>query len=233
MEGTVTDERKIVRKIVIATDIDRHLHDHPIRGRFNAGFFNVMGGYLEWLMRHHKPRVLAGVGDRMVEIGPGVGANLRHYPPGTELIAVEPNRQMHEHLRRHARRTGIELQILETGAERMDELPDDCVDDVVSTLVLCTVTDPDSSIREIGRVLRPGGRFRFVEHVAAPPGTATRRVQDAVKRPWRWLFEGCCVDRHTGQLIEEGPFRRVDYERIDLRSPFVPANPCVAGIAIC
>lgn len=219
-------------EIAITTDTDRHVHDHPIRGRVNAAFFNLMGGYLEWLMRHHKPPVLDGVGGCVVEIGPGVGVNLRHYPPGTELLAVEPNRRMHPHLRRHARVRGVDLRILETGAEQMDELPDDSVDDVISTLVLCTVTDQERTIHEISRILRPGGRFRFVEHVAAPPGSATRRVQDAVKRPWRWVFEGCCVDRPTGQLIEQGPFRSVDYESFRLRSPFVPANPAVAGIAI-
>lgn len=216
--------------IIAATD--RHVHDHPIRGRFNAGLFNLMGGYLEWLMRHHKPRVVPGVGDRVVEIGPGVGANLRYYAPGTELVAVEPNRRMHPHLRRHAAARGIELRILETGAEQMDELPDDSVDDVVSTLVLCTVTDPDRSIHEIGRVLRPGGRFRFVEHVAAAPGSATRRVQNRVKRPWKWVSEGCRVDRPTGQLIEQGPFRSVDCQRFRLGSPFLPVNSAVAGIAI-
>lgn len=175
---------------------------------------------------------MAGLGERVVEIGPGVGANLRHYRSGTELIAVEPNRRMHPHLRRHAGVAGIRLRILETGAERIDELAGGSVDDVVSTLVLCTVADPERSVQEIGRILRPGGRFRFVEHVAAAPGSFTRRVQAAVKRPWRWFFEGCCVDRPTGRLIDSGPFRSVHYEHFRMRSPFVPADPAVAGVAV-
>lgn len=211
---------------------DPHVHDHPVRGRLNAGFFSLMGRYLEWLMRHHKPRVLAGLGGRALEIGPGVGANLRHYPPGTELLAIEPNRRMHPHLRRRADAAGVDLRILETGAENMADVPGASIDDVVSTLVLCTVDDPGRALGEIGRVLRPGGRFRFVEHVAAVPGSATETIQTAVRRPWRWFFEGCCVDRSTAELIESGPFHCVDYDRFSLRSPFIPANPAVAGVAV-
>ena len=208
------------------------MHDHPVRGRANAAFFNATGGYLEWLMRHHKPRVMDGLGRRVVEIGPGVGANLRYYPTGTELVAVEPNRRMHPHLRRHARAADVDVRLVEAGAEHMDAVPDASVDDVVSTLVLCTVRDPARAMEQIARVLRPGGRFRFVEHVAAPPGSITRRLQDALKRPWSWMFEGCRVDRSTGQLLDQAPFRSVDYERFTLRSPFIPANHGIAGVAV-
>lgn len=138
---------------------------------------------------------------------------------------------MHPHLRRRARKAGVELSLLETGGEAIDA-PDGSVDEVVSTLVLCTVEDPQRTVEEVARVLRPEGRFRFVEHVAAAPGTATRRIQRAVKRPWRWAFEGCHVDRHTGRLVEDGPFREVDLESFRMRSPFVPANPGVAGVAV-
>lgn len=209
----------------------RYVHDHPVRGRLNAAFFLALGRYLDRLLRAQKREVLDGVGGRVLEIGPGVGANLPYYRPGTELIAVEPNRRMHPHLRRRARTAGIELTLLETGGEAID-LPDDSVDDVVSTLVLCTVEDPTRTIGEVARVLRPSGRFRFVEHVAAPPASATERIQQLVKRPWRWAFEGCHVDRHTGRLVEDGPFRDVALERFRMRSPFVPANPAVAGIAV-
>jgi SAM-dependent methyltransferase len=213
------------------TSQDLYVHDHSVRGRFNAEFFTIMGGYLDRLFDDHKSRVLDGLSGTVVEIGPGIGGNLGHYEPGTRLVAVEPNRRMHPHLRRRARASGIDLQLLETGAEAMD-LPDASVGDVVSTLVLCTVTDPVAALREIRRVLRPGGRFRFIEHVVGEDDTVVRRVQRIVRRPWRWLFEGCNVDRPTGRLIEDAGFRSLDMERFVLRSPFVPANPGVAGIAI-
>lgn len=208
-----------------------YVHDHAVRGRLNAGFFTLAGGYLEWLLGAQKRSALAGLDGRVLEIGPGVGANLRYYRPGTQLVAVEPNRRMHRPLTRHAARAGIELTLLETGAETID-LPDGSVDDVVCTLVLCTVTDPRRALQEVARVLRPGGRFRFVEHVAAPDGTLAARVQRVVTRPWQWAFEGCRVDRPTEDLIRCAPFREVRCKGFRLRSPFLPTNVGVAGIAV-
>lgn len=208
-----------------------HVHDNALRGRFNAAFFTVLGGYVDWLLRRPKAAVLDDLGHTVVEIGPGVGANLRHYRRGTRLIAVEPNLRMHAGLRRNAEAAGVDLTVLTTGAEAID-LPDASVTDVVSTLVLCTVTDPHTAISEIHRVLRSGGRFRFVEHVAAPSGTLVRRVQRLIRRPWKWVFEGCHVERDTAELVADAGFAALDIEPFRMRSPFVPANPGVAGIAV-
>ena len=81
-------------------------------------------------------------------------------------------------------------------------------------------------------MLRPGGRFVFVEHVAAPDGTALRRLQRWVRAPWAWCFEGCSCERDLGGAA---PRRRastsVDVEAYRLRSPFLPFNPQIAGVA--
>ena len=215
----------------MSAESDAYVHDHPVRGRLNAGFFTLAGGYIERLLRGQKQEVFDGLGQRVVEIGPGVGANLRYYRPGTELLAVEPNRRMHPHLRRNAARAGVQLTLLETGAETVD-LADGSVDDAVCTLVLCTVTDPQRAVAEIARMLRPGGRFRFVEHVAAPPGTFTRSMQRLVRRPWRWAFEGCRVDQPTDEIVAAAPFREVSTTPFFLRSPFLPTNTGIAGIAV-
>lgn len=101
-------------------------------------------------------------------------------------------------------------------AERLD-LPDTSVDAVISGLVLCTVADPAGVVAEVQRVLRPGGRYALLEHVAAPEGTALRRMQRAVRRPWGWAFEGCSVERDLRTVIEAAGFAETTVS--DLRIP--------------
>ena len=204
---------------------------HALRGPFNAAFFRVMDPYIERKLRPHKLRAFAGLPAEVVELGPGVGANLRHLPRGATLIAVEPNRHMHARLRAAADRAGVRLDLRERLAERTG-LADQSVDTVISSLVLCTVQDPDAVLAEVRRILRPGGTFRFVEHVAAPDGTPTRRVQRLLRRPWAWTFEGCSCERDLEGALRASGFARVDVERYRIRTPFLPFNTQIAGVAV-
>lgn len=204
---------------------------HPARGRFNAAFFSIMGGYIDWHMRRHKANAFADLPSNVVELGAGVGANLRYLPDGARLIAIEPNPYMHARLRRAARGRGIELEIRSVVGERID-LPDASVDTVISSLVLCTVGDPAAVLAEIRRILVPGGRFSFAEHVAAKPGTPTRWSQRILRRPWAWVFEGCSCERDLTSLIASAGFTSVDINPYRIHSPFIPFNPHIAGTAI-
>jgi SAM-dependent methyltransferase len=203
---------------------------HPLRGRFNAAFFRAVDPVLAQSLGPRKQRVLADLPFDVVEIGPGAGANLSYLPDGVRLIAIEPNRYMHEPLRAAARSAGVSLDLRATVAEHTG-LPDASADAVVSSLVLCSVRDPAAALAEIRRVLRPGGTFRFVEHVAAPHGTATRAMQRMLRRPWAWTFEGCSCERDLERDIRAAGFAAVDVERYRIRSPFVPFNTHIAGIA--
>jgi SAM-dependent methyltransferase len=203
---------------------------HPARGRFNAAFFSVMGGYINWNLRKHKARAFADLPPTVVELGAGVGANMPLLKAGTRLVAIEPNPYMHTRLRRAARRRGIDLEIRSVVGERID-LPDASVEAVISSLVLCTVGDPVAVLAEIRRILRPGGRFSFVEHVAARPHTPTRWSQRIVRRPWAWLFEGCSCERELATVIGAAGFARVDLNAYRIHSPFLPFNTHIAGTA--
>jgi SAM-dependent methyltransferase len=185
---------------------------------------------MDRLYGRRKRALFADLPDTLVEIGPGPGVNLRYYRPGTRVIAVEPGLHMHRGLRRAARRHGIELEIHPRGAEIL-EMDDASVDAVVATLVLCSVDDPREVLSEVRRVLRPGGRFIFIEHVAADPGTGLHRVQGWLRRPWAWAFEGCELRRNTGAIIRAAGFDVVDEERFRVSWSALPFSPHVAGVA--
>jgi SAM-dependent methyltransferase len=204
---------------------------HPVRGPLNAAFFTAFDGYINWVVRDHKGRIFAALPDQVVEIGPGVGANFGYLAPGSRVIAVEPNPHMHGGLQRRAARRGISVEIRAVTGDAID-LDDRSVDAVISSLVLCSVARPDRVLSEIRRILRPGGTYAFLEHVAAPDGSLLRRVQHAARRPWAWAFEGCCCERDLAAAITGAGFASVDIDRYLLRSPFIPANAQIAGTAI-
>lgn len=201
--------------------------------RFNAWFFDSLDGYINHVGREHKQSAFGGLSARrVVEIGAGSGANVGHLQPGTELVAIEPNVHMHDRLARRCEAAGVELTILAGTAERI-ELPDASVDEVIGSLVLCTVVDPSVVLAEVRRILRPGGRFRFVEHVAAPERGVRRAVQRILRRPWGWVFEGCDPGRHTAAAIERAGFAAVRVEHRKFRqSLFWPVNTGIWGTAV-
>jgi SAM-dependent methyltransferase len=174
--------------------------------------------------------VFADLPGIVVELGSGVGANLRHLPSGSILVAVEPNPPMHRQLQAAAERRGVVLDLRERVAEDTG-LPDASVDAVISSLVLCTVADPAAVLAEVRRILRPGGTYRFVEHVAAPAGTPTRWLQRVLRRPWAWTFEGCSCERDLEAAVRTAGFAHVDVEPFRLHTPFVPFNTQIAGVA--
>ncbi|MDL4817394.1 class I SAM-dependent methyltransferase [Actinomadura opuntiae] len=205
------------------------LSPNPVRGRLNSAFFALTTGYTDHRLAGHKRKVFPR-GGVVAEIGAGNGPNLRYLPPGTTVHAIEPNPYFHRRLERTAADHGIDLAIHAVPGEAID-LEDASVDAVVGTWVLCTVHDPAQVLREIHRILRPGGRFAFIEHVAAPHG-AVRGVQRLVRRPWRWAFEGCHTDRDTAAAVHAAGFASVEITEFRFRSSFIPVRTQIAGIAV-
>lgn len=177
-----------------------------------------------------KRALLSDLTGTVVEIGPGTGPNLGYYNRSVRWLGIEPNPAMFPFMRREAQRLGLEIDIRPGMAERMDDIPDGSIDGVVSTHVLCSVRDPRRALDEIVRVLKPGGHFVFLEHVAAPAGTALRRIQRIVKPVWKPLAEGCNPDRETWTLIERAGFSRVEIEHFHIPAPIV--GPHIAGRAV-
>lgn len=212
---------------------ERATFDHGARSRFNAWFFSSLDRYFNYILRPHKTGAFHGMtAGTVVELGAGAGANIRLLPPGTHLIAVEPNVQMHRTLRDRANAAGVRMTLVPGVAESL-LLDDASVDEVMCTLVLCTVQDQEQALAEIKRVLRPGGRFRFVEHVAAPRWSPRRWLQVALRRPWGWVFEGCDPARDTQARLHAAGFSSITVERRKWRrSAFFPVNTAIWGIAV-
>ena len=145
-------------------------------------------------MRARRASVLAGSYGRTLEIGAGTGLNLAHYTDAVyDLVLTEPVDAMAGRLRRRAAKIVPHARVVACPAE---ELPfeDDSFDTVVSTMVLCTVEDPDRAMAEIARVLKPGGQLLFIEHVRSDdPGLA--RWQDRLHKPWFAFGDGCNCNR--------------------------------------
>jgi SAM-dependent methyltransferase len=175
--------------------------------------------------------LLGDVSGRVLEIGGGTGANLRHYGDGvTELTVVEPEPAMARRLARKARAGGRRVELVHAFAE---ELPfaDGHFDAAVSTLVLCTVDDQRRALAELRRVLKPGGRLLFIEHVRSEaPGVA--RWQDRLNRLNRAVAGGCNCNRLTLDAIRSAGFTVTEVERGELEKapPFV--RPLVVGAAV-
>ncbi len=152
--------------------------------QFNAWFFDRLDPFINRKFANEKRGLLVDVPSHVVEIGAGTGANLRYLPKGTQVTAIEPSVAMHDRLRRRADRLDISVSIEACGAESLP-LEDHSVGMVLASLVLCTIEDVELALSEIRRVLRPGGRFVFVEHVIAPRRGLLRFAQRVLRRPWR------------------------------------------------
>jgi len=184
--------------------------------------------YERW-MAERKRRLLGGLTGIVVEIGPGAGANLPYLRTDVRWIGVEPNPHARPYLERAARAAGVTFEVREGSAERLP-VADASADAVVGTLVLCSVADVHAALREIRRVLRPGGQFVFIEHVAAEPGTLRRRLQRWVRPVWRVIADGCHPDRETLSAIRSAGFARVEADQF--QAPAGLVAPHIAGIAV-
>jgi ubiquinone/menaquinone biosynthesis C-methylase UbiE len=167
---------------------------------------------------------------RVIELGAGTGLNVVHYWENvSELLLTEPDPHMAAKLRKRAGSLALDARVIEAPAE---ELPfdDASVDTVVSTLVLCTVQNPQKALAEVARILRPGGSLLFAEHVrSASPRAAW--WQDKLRRPWSWYACGCQCNRDTISTLQAASFQVEQVRRDRLRwiSPVV--RPLVVGSA--
>lgn len=197
---------------------------HPIF----AALYDVMQKSGEAELDPWRRRVTAGAHGVVLEVGAGTGLNLPHYPTERvqRLIGLEPDPHMLRRARARADRLGLDVSWLQAPAEAIP-LEDGSVDVVVATHVLCSVRDPERALAEIHRVLRPGGSFRFLEHVRADHPRAAR-WQDLITPAWRLLGAGCHPNRDTVACVRR---RFVVEELIAIELGPFPVRPQRFGVA--
>jgi ubiquinone/menaquinone biosynthesis C-methylase UbiE len=186
-------------------------------------------GQNDELLGERKRSLLGGLHGSILEIGPGTGPNLAYYPADVTWVGVEPNPAMHPYLYKEAQRLGMQVVLHGVGAEHLPAA-DASLDAVVATHVLCSVGDQSRALQEVLRVLKPGGRFVFIEHVAAQPHTSTRRIQGWIRPVWQVFGDGCHLDRETWVAIQTAGFSAVELEHFNIGTPFV--GPHIAGTAV-
>lgn len=199
--------------------------------KISDSFFSLVDAYMHAHYGVWKKAFLEDHPNLIVEIGAGYGANFRYMRKGTEVIAIEPKEALHAVLRRRAAKFDIKLEIYPGRAENM-QIEDNSVELVLSSLVLCSVEEPQKVISEIQRILKPNGRFVYIEHVKAQEHSWICRIQKMIKKPWKWVFDGCNVTRDTSATIQEANFSKVDETRFSNRTVFIPIIPHIAGVAI-
>jgi ubiquinone/menaquinone biosynthesis C-methylase UbiE len=182
-------------------------------------------------LREMRRELLSGARGRVLELGAGTGLNLDLYPrEGLDsLTLTEPDPHMFKQLRQRAAKVCAGADLVEAGAEGLP-FEDDSFDTAVVTLVLCTVPDQPAALKEITRVLAPGGQLLFLEHVRSDHADLAK-WQDRLEKPWRFLGDGCHCNRDTVSAIAAAGFALGDVERGEL--PKLPAlvRPLVFGRA--
>lgn len=181
--------------------------------------------------REMRREVVAQASGRTLELGAGTGLNLEHYGPEvTDLVLLEPDPHMGARLREKVDASGRKNVVVVTdSAERMP-FEDAGFDTVVGTLVLCTIPDHRRAIAEVARVLAPGGRMLFLEHVRSEdPDVA--RWQDRLRPVWSFVAGGCQCNRETLADIEASPLTVADARPGRIPKAAKLVRPTVGGVA--
>jgi len=176
------------------------------------GRFVFAGAYDKFLKRaegaglsEQRRVTLSHATGRTLEIATGTGLNLPYYPPSvTELVLTEPYPHMLETLRSKVRKMGCKIAtVVEASAEKLP-FPDASFDTVVATMILCSAEKPEPVLKEIARVLRPGGQYLFLEHVRNPDSRIAR-LQDRIQPGWYLFGNGCHCNRDTVSTLKQAP----------------------------
>lgn len=191
---------------------------------------------LSWLMEReagaHREKMLAGASGRVVEIGAGNGMNFRHYPATVdEVVALEPEPFLRARATEAARRAPVPVSVQEAVADRLP-LDDGAFDVAVASLVLCTVPDAARALTELRRVLRPGGRLHFYEHIRSDaPGKARVQTWLDSSGVWPRVAGGCHCARDTLGAMTTAGFDVEHVDRVTLGPSWGVTNPHVLGVA--
>ncbi|XP_069509528.1 thiol S-methyltransferase TMT1A-like [Ambystoma mexicanum] len=171
---------------------------------------------------------------KVLEIGCGTGCNFPFYPRGAKVTCTDANPHFQEYLRKsQAENDHLHFEPnLVAPAENLFEVGDASVDVVVSTAVLCSVKSVEAAIKEVVRILRPGGAYFFLEHVCADHSTWTYIFQRMLDPSWKCVFAGCNLCRESWKDLEKAPFSEMKLQHICPPFRWRPIGPHITGYAV-
>ncbi|KAM9252297.1 thiol S-methyltransferase TMT1A-like [Cariama cristata] len=171
---------------------------------------------------------------KLLEIGTGCGANFQFYPPGCKVTCTDINPDFQQGLSKSMdknKHVHYERFLVAPG-EDLHQVPSGSVDAVVGTWVLCSVHSVNGTLKEVLRVLRPGGAFYFLEHVAADRSSWKHFWQQVWYPTWKLVFNGCCLTREIWNNLEQANFSELNLRHITIALPWMPVQPHIIGYAV-
>lgn len=215
---------------IVAVALGILRQNHELRHKFSAAVLQKISFSMHEEMLDKKNEIFAGVGGSILEIGAGPGVNFDLYPAGSSVQVVEPNENFQHSLNQmQANHPHLRINFVQGEMANLSAVSDNSVDNVVMTLVMCTVEDVEMGLQEVKRVLKPGGSLRFVDHVlAAESRPVIRKLQHWFTPVWTIIGDGCEMDRDTAATIEAAGFSSVSYKRDDTPVFF----PIIYGVAV-
>jgi ubiquinone/menaquinone biosynthesis C-methylase UbiE len=201
-----------------------------IRKRFFAWLLKQGDSFNHALYGDIKRELFQGIKGTVLEIGPGSGVNFKYLKNVEQWFGIEPNDFFHEDILKVGRQEGIPVSLIKQDAESIS-LTDNSVDHVICTLVLCSVPDPDKAIREIKRVLKPGGSLIFIEHVCAPEKSTLYRVQNFLNPLNKIIADGCNCNRKTWETLDQAGFSKLELNHFVVSGAIKLHSPHIRGIA--
>jgi ubiquinone/menaquinone biosynthesis C-methylase UbiE len=209
--------------------VNRERVRHPIFARFFARLAPIeeRAGQGD-----HRRELLEGLGGRVVELGAGSGLNFGHYPETVqEVVAVEPEPYLRAKAEEAAGSAPVSVRVID-GVSGALPAADAEFDAGVVSLVLCSVPDQDAALRELRRVIRPGGELRVYEHVLAEESRLAR-MQNLVTPIHRRVGGGCHPNRRTAEAVERAGFEWVRKRRFHFAPSLLTrlVSPHLLGVA--
>jgi ubiquinone/menaquinone biosynthesis C-methylase UbiE len=194
-----------------------------------ADCYDLLNQLVEWRIFSYRQNTAGQAAGLVLEIGFGTGSNLKYYPDSVEITALEPNLYMFKKILDRASKSNKDVTVIQGYGENIP-FKDEVFDTVVVTLVLCMVSDVEKVVSEITRVLKPGGKFYFYEHVSSKSYVGMR-FQSFLNPLWSFITTGCNLTRDIERIIKGAGFDEVKSRKFTIRFGTPISLPNVVGVA--